>query len=316
MGHSVAFSPDGHVLAVGCTNGEIDLWPLDSPGTMKPYVLKKHQDLVWTIAFSPDGNTMASGSADHNVVIWDVPTAEDLMTLKHNGTIETLKFSTDGRLLATASHEPSRGSVCLWRAPADEEAPQNSLRPVSGPTVLNGPGGSSRPISLDSATAQRPGYTDPVTPPARAATSWSGQTSQSVQQPAGFDRRALDAAAQQPSNYLPTDGDRYSGQAAGNLNSGAPSAIAPMPTATSYDATTAPPYNGGPTDPSVPLPTATGGLTAAGSAASGPQLNGLTPPGGFSAPGNAQPGGTQGDPSSGGRPNGGRRNRPVNTGNQ
>ena len=29
VGHSVAFSPDGRILAVGCTNGEIDLWPLD-----------------------------------------------------------------------------------------------------------------------------------------------------------------------------------------------------------------------------------------------------------------------------------------------
>ena len=31
-----AFSPDGHILAVGCTNGEIDLWPLDSNSGSKP----------------------------------------------------------------------------------------------------------------------------------------------------------------------------------------------------------------------------------------------------------------------------------------
>ena len=84
---------------------------------MKPFALKKHQALVWTLAFSPDGKTLASGSADNNVVIWDVPTGEDLMTLKHNGTVEALRFSPDGRLLASASHEPSRGSVCLWRRP-------------------------------------------------------------------------------------------------------------------------------------------------------------------------------------------------------
>ena len=95
---------------------------------MKPFALKKHQALVWTLAFSPDGKTLASGSADNNVVIWDVPTGEDLMTLKHNGTVEALRFSPDGRLLASASHEPSRGSVCLWRAPADEDAPANTLR--------------------------------------------------------------------------------------------------------------------------------------------------------------------------------------------
>ena len=65
---------------------------------MKPFVVKKHQALVWSLAFSPDGKTLASGSADNNVVIWDVPTGEDLMTLKHNGTVEALQFSPDGRI--------------------------------------------------------------------------------------------------------------------------------------------------------------------------------------------------------------------------
>ena len=72
---------------------------------MKPCVVKKHTALVWTLAFSPDGKTMASGSADNNVVIWDVPTGQDLMTLRHNGGIEALRFSPDGQLLATAAHE-------------------------------------------------------------------------------------------------------------------------------------------------------------------------------------------------------------------
>ena len=66
-GHSVAYSPDGHILAVGCANGQVDLWPLDgtpsASGTMKSFALKKHQALVWALAFSPDGKTLASGGA-------------------------------------------------------------------------------------------------------------------------------------------------------------------------------------------------------------------------------------------------------------
>jgi WD40 repeat protein len=314
MGHSVAFSADGHVLAVGCTNGEIDLWPLDSPSTMKPYVLKKHQGLVWSIAFSPDGNTMASGSADNNVVIWDVPTAEDLMTLKHNGTIEALKFSPDGRLLATASHEPSRGSVCLWRAPADDDAPQNTLRPVggpalNGPAVFNGSAESSRTYALnpggDGSMRQR------ETPPANTGPLTA--TRERVPGPAaplgGFDRPAANPVAPMPADYSrPQDSfngaDRYNTtQPSTNAYSAVPATIAPtapLNNAAPYNTTTAPPYNGN-TDPSFPLQTPASGYPAA-------PADGYSPPGGFS-PSSATPG----DPgSNGGRPAGGRRNRPTN----
>ena len=188
-GQSVAFSPDGRLLAVGCASGEIDLWPLDATGTIKPVVLKKHQDLVWSLAFSPDGKTLASGSADNNVVIWDVPTGEDLMTLKHNGMVEALRFSADGRLLASASHEPSRGSVCLWRAPADEEAPENTLRASGGPTV------SDQPAGFDSATARRPTYPEPAATP--------------IATPRQLDRRPAGQAAPMASGYGQPDDDRY-----------------------------------------------------------------------------------------------------------
>ncbi len=188
-GQSVAFSPDGRLLAVGCANGEIDLWQLDSTGTNKPVVLKKHQGLVWSVAFSPDGKTLASGGADNNVVIWDVATGEDLMTLKHNGMVEALQFSADGRLLASAAHEPSRGTVSLWRAPADEEAPENTLRASGGPTV------SDRPATFDSATAMRPAYPEPAATP--------------VTMPRQGGRRAANPAAPAASGNASPEDDRY-----------------------------------------------------------------------------------------------------------
>ena len=188
-GQSVAFSPDGRLLAVGCESGEIDLWRLDATDTIKPVILKKHTALVWSLAFSPDGKTLASGGADNNVVIWDVPTSQDLMTLKQNGMVEALRFSADGRLLASASHEPSRGSVCLWRAPADEEAPENTLRASGGPTVSNQPAG------FDSATAMRPTYPEPAATP--------------TAMPRQGGRRAAGPAAPAASGYAQPDDDRY-----------------------------------------------------------------------------------------------------------
>jgi len=277
-GHSVAFSPDGHILAVGCTNGEIALWPLDSAGAMKPYVVKKHEGLVWSLAFSPDGKTLASGSADNNVVIWDVPTGEDLLTLKHNGTVEALQFSRDGRLLASASHEPSRGGVCLWRAPVDDETPQNPLRSPDGPTV------SDRPASFDSATAMRPAYVNPTSAP--------------YAPPSQNDRRAARPAASS-SNYV---------QPADNRSGTAPAWPAATPpadnhsnTAPAWPATSQPAGSNGNTDPSVPLPTNGPQLSGNGASAT----DGLAPPAGFS-----QPSGSA-DSSGSNRPNNGRRARPA-----
>jgi len=282
MGHSVAFSPDSRILAVGCASGQIDLWPLDATGTMKPLVLKKHQSLVWTLAFSPDGKTLASGSADNNVLIWDVPTGEDLMTLKHNGIVEALRFSPDGRLLASASHEPSRGGVCLWRAPADEDAPRNTLRSTAGPTF------SDRPASLDSATAMRPSYPESAAAPFAVAVGPSFTAVAPIAQPVGSDRRAIDQAAPIPSGYSRPEDDRYN---TGPALSSRPVAVRPL------DGRAA-------TDPSVPLQT--GGVQTSNGRS--PSADGLTPPGGVARPANSPS--SPNDPG-GSRPNAGRRSRPA-----
>ena len=213
------------------------------------------------MAFSPDGKTLASGSADNNVVIWDVPTGEDLMTLKHNGTVEALRFSPDGRLLASASHEPSRGSVCLWRAPADDETPENTLRSVDGPAV------SDRPARFDSATAMRPTYPEPATTPSA--------------QPVQGDRRMVNPAAPMPSNYAQPDDDRYS----------------PAPSAAGQSTASQPTYGRASTDPSVLLQT--GGSQSLGGGS--PSADGLTPPGGFSQPAAAQDNSSGARPNAGQR---------------
>ncbi len=190
MGQCVAFSPDGRWLAVGCTSGQIDLWPLDPSVGTKPFALQKHRGMVWTLAFSPDGKTLASGAADNNVIVWDTATGEDLLTLKHNGIVEALRFSPDGRVLATSDHEPSRGTICLWRAPADDDNPRRDGRLDS--RLDAGPVLSQGNASFDNATTLRSNF----------------PTATPVSTPVLQDRRSLDPVAPSPSGYSRPVDDR------------------------------------------------------------------------------------------------------------
>ena len=70
---SVAFSPDGELLAAGGVEGAINLWAINAEGNIQsiPHVLPRHKDSVFKVAFSPDGKTLASGSDDGTILLWD-----------------------------------------------------------------------------------------------------------------------------------------------------------------------------------------------------------------------------------------------------
>ena len=59
----MAFSRDAKTLAVGCNEGELKLWNLDTRRDMM--TLKAEPHVVFSTAFSPDGRTMATVSFNH-----------------------------------------------------------------------------------------------------------------------------------------------------------------------------------------------------------------------------------------------------------
>ena len=106
--YSMAFSPDGKMLAYG---GRASIRLLN----LKTQKIKKlrtpDQDKVISLAFSPDGNLLASGSKHFsNVRLWDVATGELITELKgHTDWVKSLSFY--GNLLASGSED---NTIRLW----------------------------------------------------------------------------------------------------------------------------------------------------------------------------------------------------------
>ncbi len=148
---SLAFSPDGHVLATGGVESKpnIDIAAMmnsamsgqrSKKGSKQPdpadmmkdlkveavgqvqlwdvssgqeiAALKGHGRGVTKVAFSRDGKLLASSASDNTIRIWDVEARRELRTMAgHTSGIESMDFSPDGSLLASASDD---GSTFLW----------------------------------------------------------------------------------------------------------------------------------------------------------------------------------------------------------
>jgi WD40 repeat protein len=120
---SVAVSPDGSRLLVGCVDGTVHMW---SGRTRQPFGRPLlHRGPVHSVAFSPDGRMVLTGSGDRTARLWDAVTGKPIgMPLAHAAAVVAVAFEAAGGAVLTKTED---GVVRRWGLASKASGPDEQI---------------------------------------------------------------------------------------------------------------------------------------------------------------------------------------------
>jgi WD40 repeat protein len=134
---SVAFSPDGDLLAVGgaTTFPDAQIWIYHFPDMLQLRTLAEFWNIM-VLAFAPDGATIIGGGTSRNIRQWRAGDGSQLRVFSLPGQANSMAISPDGSLMAAGlclqsqENQCQQGAVRLWTLADGRQA--RSLTGMSG----------------------------------------------------------------------------------------------------------------------------------------------------------------------------------------
>jgi WD40 repeat protein len=121
---TLAFSPDGKLLASGAMNGEVKIWDTED-GSVERH-LRGHVMPIFGLAFSADSKTLADACEDGISTLYSMETGKRIDALAMNPVgdgVHAVSFSPDGKQIATGGFSSGRKGefIKLWNATTHRE---------------------------------------------------------------------------------------------------------------------------------------------------------------------------------------------------